>query len=192
MAKVTGPLMSMDARGKIGDAIVFIGWKGRKTVRMWLKPANPKTALQGNVRTILGGLGRACGFVKKEKDYHGQLVTLEKIPEDQSKQSYLVKYLKDQFMNGTGATMKTNYEAIITELQAHTAYADWQSKAEGIGMANFEMTYDDTETFEKALQLYVLAKGAIVLGFTGTPYTTAIASWTATEIQELIDDLIGV
>jgi hypothetical protein len=43
MAKVTGPLMSMDARGKIGNAMVFMGWKGVKTVRMWLKPKNPQT-----------------------------------------------------------------------------------------------------------------------------------------------------
>lgn len=43
MAKVTGPLMSMDARGALGKAIVFMGWRGVKDVRMYHKPSNPKT-----------------------------------------------------------------------------------------------------------------------------------------------------
>jgi len=46
MAKVTGPLMSMDARGKLANAIVFIGWRGIQDVRRWVKPANPRTANQ--------------------------------------------------------------------------------------------------------------------------------------------------
>ena len=50
MAKLTGPLFSLDARGKLGSALVFIGWKGIKTVRQWLKPAKPQSAGQGDVR----------------------------------------------------------------------------------------------------------------------------------------------
>jgi len=46
MAKVTGPLMSMDARGKLANAIVFIGWRGIQDVRRWVKPANPRTDAQ--------------------------------------------------------------------------------------------------------------------------------------------------
>ncbi len=46
MAKVTGPLMSMDARGKLANAIVFIGWRGIQDVRRWVKPANPRTTKQ--------------------------------------------------------------------------------------------------------------------------------------------------
>lgn len=50
MAKVTGPLFSVDARGKIADTLVFMGWRGIKTVRKWLKPANPRTAAQVQTR----------------------------------------------------------------------------------------------------------------------------------------------
>ncbi len=50
MAKVTGPLMSVDARGKLANAIVFMGWKGLNTVRQWVKPANPNTAGQQTIR----------------------------------------------------------------------------------------------------------------------------------------------
>lgn len=46
MAKVVGPLFSVDARGKLADSVVFMGWRGLKTVRMWKKPANPNTAAQ--------------------------------------------------------------------------------------------------------------------------------------------------
>jgi len=49
-AKLTGPLMSIDARGKLADAMVFMGWKGIKTVRQWVKPANPNTAGQQTIR----------------------------------------------------------------------------------------------------------------------------------------------
>ena len=51
MAKLTGPLMSIDARGKLANAMVFIGWKGLKTVRQWVKPANPNTAGQQTIRS---------------------------------------------------------------------------------------------------------------------------------------------
>lgn len=50
MAKVIGPLMSMDARGKLADSLVFMGWRGVKDVRMWKKPSNPKTAAQLEIR----------------------------------------------------------------------------------------------------------------------------------------------
>ncbi|GAH49175.1 unnamed protein product, partial [marine sediment metagenome] len=33
MAKVRAPLMSFDARGKLANSLVYLGWKGLKTVR---------------------------------------------------------------------------------------------------------------------------------------------------------------
>jgi len=53
MAKVTGPLMSMDARGQLGKTLVYLGWKGLKTVRSFVVPANPKTAGQAGQRTLM-------------------------------------------------------------------------------------------------------------------------------------------
>lgn len=52
MAKVKAPLMSFDARGKIADSLVYMGWKGLKTVRQYVIPANPKSALQQAQRVI--------------------------------------------------------------------------------------------------------------------------------------------
>ncbi len=59
MAKVTAPLMSMDASGTVGGAIVFSKWKGRNYVRTHVTPSNPQTAAQTAVRSMFGGLVQA-------------------------------------------------------------------------------------------------------------------------------------
>lgn len=51
MATVTSPLMSMGARGQIGKSLVFSAWKGTKTVRSYVIPANPNSAAQQVTRT---------------------------------------------------------------------------------------------------------------------------------------------
>lgn len=56
MAKATAPLMSMDASGQIGKALVF--QKGGK-VRQYVVPANPKTSAQMAVRNKLGDIQRS-------------------------------------------------------------------------------------------------------------------------------------
>jgi len=52
MAKVRGPLYSIDARGVIADAMVFGGWKGIPWVRGQFTPQNPKTEDQVAIRLI--------------------------------------------------------------------------------------------------------------------------------------------
>jgi hypothetical protein len=42
--------MSMDARGQLGKSLVFLGWKGLKTVRSFVIPANPNTDAQAAQR----------------------------------------------------------------------------------------------------------------------------------------------
>lgn len=53
MAKLTAPLLSFDARGAIGKTLVFLGWKGIKTVRQFVIPANPNTVLQQTQRSFM-------------------------------------------------------------------------------------------------------------------------------------------
>lgn len=53
MVKCTGPMMSFDASGKLGNSVVFSKWKGRNYVRRLVKPANPKSALQVSVRAMM-------------------------------------------------------------------------------------------------------------------------------------------
>lgn len=59
MAKLTGPLLGISARGTIADTITYSAWKGIEYARQRVIPANPKTAPQMEVRnvfTMLGGL----------------------------------------------------------------------------------------------------------------------------------------
>lgn len=51
MAKVTGPLFSMSARGTVGDALTYATWKGIPYCREYFIPSNPQTVKQVNVRT---------------------------------------------------------------------------------------------------------------------------------------------
>ena len=50
MAKVTGPLFSLTARGKLANSLVYMNWKGIDDVRQYVVPANPKTAGQQQQR----------------------------------------------------------------------------------------------------------------------------------------------
>lgn len=59
MAKVTGPLMSMDARGKFAGTLVFSAWKGRNTVRQLVIPANPQSQIQQDARNDIRVVGTA-------------------------------------------------------------------------------------------------------------------------------------
>jgi hypothetical protein len=187
MAKVTGPLFSMGASGKIGNAMVFFTWKGFNVVREWLKPANPQSAGQGNNRISLGGTGRSVGTIKPDKSFHAQLLALDLIPTGQTKQSYLVQYIIDHYLTTT-----TLYAAELAALTGHTAYTSWQSAADDLSIVEFDLTYATVAAYNKALGLYLIAKAAIALGFTGAPYTDALSAWTKTDIDAMIADFTGV
>lgn len=59
MARVSGPLMSMEASGTYGKTLTFGKWKGRPYVRERVDPSNPKTASQTGVRVMMKFLARA-------------------------------------------------------------------------------------------------------------------------------------
>jgi len=53
MARVKGPLFSMDARGSIGKTLVFSVWRGINYVRRHAIPSNPKSAAQLSFRSMM-------------------------------------------------------------------------------------------------------------------------------------------
>jgi hypothetical protein len=190
MAKVTAPLLSMDARNKIGDALVFIGWKGIKDVRMWLKPAQPRTGKQGDVRLILGGLGRAC----KPADTTMYYVYNAKgaAPAQQSWISRFVQYIRTTYM-----ATADDFEAEVEEYEAHTAKTAFDSAAADLGLTDFDIAYKSTTSvFSAGLQLYELAKYAIDVHrmnptlFDKVPYTKPIDTWIETDVTTLYQDLV--
>ncbi|KKK88379.1 hypothetical protein LCGC14_2743740, partial [marine sediment metagenome] len=53
MVKLTAPMLSFDASGKLGNAIVFSKWKGRNYARSLVTPANPKSGGQVGARSMM-------------------------------------------------------------------------------------------------------------------------------------------
>lgn len=50
MAKLTGPLMSLGARGQLGKTLVMSKWRGVPYARQHVVPTNPQTTAQQTVR----------------------------------------------------------------------------------------------------------------------------------------------
>lgn len=75
MAKVNGPLFSLDARGQIGKAVVFSIWKGINYVRTYTVPKTGVEAEQLAVRDLLSQasiawkLGSTVGAVTLDSAY---------------------------------------------------------------------------------------------------------------------------
>ena len=53
MAKVTGPLLSLDASGSVASTMTFSRWKGRNYVRQRVIPTYSNTALQAAIRDLI-------------------------------------------------------------------------------------------------------------------------------------------
>lgn len=190
MAKVTMPLLSGTASGKIADAMVHFQWKGIAVVRQWLIPSNPQSNNQGNIRTIIGNLGRTVGMLVVGKVYNNKLAALGVIPAGQTKQSYLVQYIKDTYLGSKGATMAAAYVALRTEVKGHTKSAAFTSGASALTLVAFNTSYKTITAWDARLGCYLLAKAAIALGFTGSPYITALSAWTKTQVFKMVSDII--
>lgn len=52
MAKVTGPLFSIDASGKFADSLVFSSWKGINYVRKYAKPGGKPSSRQKFIKSL--------------------------------------------------------------------------------------------------------------------------------------------
>lgn len=186
MAKVTGPLQSFAASGKVAGSLVFFGWKGVNCVRQFVIPANPQSTNQGDVRIYLGGTGKAVGKINASSAFHQQLIDLGLVPAGQTKQSYLVKYILDNYL-----TDATAYASELAELTGHTSYSDFQSSADDLTLVEFDLDYATVDPYDKALGLFLLAKAAIALSFTGTPYVTDLDDWVTADIAGMVADMTG-
>lgn len=191
MAKVTNPLHSESASGKLANSIVFFTWKGRNVVRKWLKPANPMTENQGDVRLAMSCAGKACSKITINENYAGQLNTLGVIPGGQTKQSFTVKAMIDTFLYNP-VTKITPLETEVTAYLGHTHKAAFDAGAIDLGLDTQSISYaGTTAVVTGGFMVYMLARLAIYLKFTGAPYVTALVSWNTTEVAKMVDDLIG-
>jgi|SRR5665811_613443 len=89
MARVTGPFLSLGARGTIAGALTASNWKGINTMRIKGNPSNPKTVNQMKARAYFA-LG---GKVTKATDVTGDVAVYVRgvTPAQQSWASYFVR-----------------------------------------------------------------------------------------------------
>lgn len=190
MAKVDGPLFSLEARGKIGDAMVFFPWKGRHAVRRWLKPTNPRDINQKLVRQKLAGIGKCVGAIESPgaviADGAAAVVAWKaKTPAAQIWNAYMVKSAMADLAN----------DANFTALSAAIAGADeeeiWQGCAEELGLQTLLSTADAYATdITPEMQLAMAAYAAykVELSTATDIYSSYPSNWTTAQISQFATD----
>lgn len=63
MARVDGPLFSLQASGSLADTITFSRWKGRPLVRQTVVPANPRSDSQVSNRAMMRFIAEAWRYL---------------------------------------------------------------------------------------------------------------------------------
>ena len=130
MARVTGPLMSMEASGTIGKTLTFANWVGRQYVRRWTRPSNPQTADQMDQRnafSIIGvGISQAnkCVQVNSTTNYTDEQAFRDKTPSGMRWNGYIQKVL-----TGSGAA---GYNAAKAAWSALADTSQWETAATGL------------------------------------------------------------
>lgn len=196
MAKVDGPLFSLEARGKIADAVVYFPWKGRHVVRQWLKPTNKMSTLQGYLRAALKAIGKWV----KEIHSSGQGDALDSIVYQAATSSAdaglnwnawigqgFLDYLQaaGTFVTGSLTDLVVDYSSLNT-----TDLAAWASNATEQGMVDFAFAYGYTTNIPAGLQLYFGAQACYRQSIIGTaPYNTDPVSWVVSDVDDFAEEM---
>ena len=190
MAKVTMPLMSAEASGKLADAIVFFTWKGYNVVRSWTIPTNPRDVDQKIVRQKLAACGKnttkmnpisaalpnACKMIQLLKG-----VT----PAGSIWNAYFVGTIMDQVKSEN--TFTTLSDALFNGTAA--ALTCWQTSATGLGFEALTGVAFATE-ISPELQLFMGGYGAYLLELSGSTYVynDYPSNWTEGKIEAFATD----
>ena len=170
MAKVTAPLGSFSASGKIGKSLVFFSHLGRNVVRGLVTPANPQSTGQGDARLMLGACGRAAKAVVNPSDWLTDVKTVVA-----SGQTWVSAFITNiQAIFGTG---NTGVAALQAAVDGHSA-TNWETQAAAAGLTDLTISYATTgdTTLTAGAQLYALAAHAMNIKasnpslFASTPY----------------------
>lgn len=130
MARVTGPLMSMEASGTIGKTLTFANWVGRQYVRRWTRPANPQTQNQMDQRNAFSIIGvgvswaNKCLQINSSTTKTDEVAFREKTPSGMRWNGYIQKVL-----TGSGAA---GYKAAKLAWDALGSGAAWETTAAGL------------------------------------------------------------
>jgi hypothetical protein len=195
MAKVEGPLMSLEARGKIGDAMVFFPWKGRHVVRQWVKPTNPQSTLQGYARAILKTMGKWIKNVENLNDGDAVDSVVYQAGTSSARSgvnwnAWLLEGLLNA-MKSAGSLQTGSWTDLVDEYSSLAASILSSFAAEGtsLGLVDHAFSYGYTTNIPAGLQLYCGAKSCYNQSIIGTaPYNTDPASWDTDDVGNFADD----
>lgn len=187
MAKVSGPLLSVEARGKIADALVYFPWKGRHLVRQWLKPANPKRDLQGYVRCALAIVGKVISKIKSASQGDGvdsylydALTSLS--PADQPWNAYFAKQVLED-LKSAGSFKTASFTDMSALYSTHSNAAAFSSDATLLMLSDYLFDYGYVTNNDAGFLMYMAAYAAQKLQIAG--FTTALADWAASDVNNL-------
>ena len=190
MAKVDGPLFSLEAKGKIGDAIVFFPWKGRHAVRRWLKPTNPRDVDQKIIRQKLAGFGKCLAAIETPGATlaNGSAAVVAwkaKTPAAQIWNAYFVK------KGMTDLAVDATYTALSAALFATLLTTIWRCNAIELGLDTLLSTADAYATdISPELQLFAAAYAAyqVELSTATDIYSVYPSLWTTAQISQFATD----
>jgi len=193
MAKVTGPLFSLSASGKIGDIMVHFGWKGRNVVRQWLKPTNPQDQQQKEVRQALAVAGKntklikgpQTGLLSGSKMY--QLLVAD-APATQIWNAHLAKNILEDLVSPAALT------AFSAAMFATDTIDKWREMATSLGFTTLTGAAKFATAISPELQLAMGAYAAYKLNLSSytSVYSNYPSAWTTDEIESFACDYTTV
>jgi hypothetical protein len=167
MAKVNGPLMSMEASGTVGNTITF---DRRGFVRTRVIPTNPQTDTQGNARQKLLAVQKALRFLGATV-----IAAVKSLaPTSYRWNSYLVAQVI-----GAGSA---DFDAAATAFAAlgSTAIGHWDDEATSLGLTAQSIPYASDTAISGGLALFAVARALYRLGLNtsaGAPGAANYAAW---------------
>jgi len=191
MAKVDGPLFSLEAKGKIGDAIVFFPWKGRHAVRRWLVPTNPRDVDQQIIRQKLSGFGKCLAAITTPGAVlaNGSAAVeawKAKTPAAQIWNAYFVQQgMEDLSADATYTALSAALFACVDTVPI------WRQCSTELGLDTLLSTADEYATdISPELQLIAAAYAAykVALSTATDIYSVYPSLWTTAQISQFATD----
>jgi len=184
MALVKGPLFSIEARGKIADAMVHFPWKGRNCVRKWLKPANPRDLNQQLVRQKMAAIGKAIKVCLTVGDLPAngsalyQLIKAE-TPSNNIWNAFLSKTVLDEMATDS------NFTTLSDAIMATDVTATWIACAAALKIDTITGdAFATTINPEIALAMAAWAAYKLDLSDATNIYSTYPSNWLVAEVSQ--------
>ena len=149
MARVTLPLLGVSATGKLGQAIVYMpiphARDGLTSVRKWLKPKNPQSEAQGDVRLKTKAAGYGVSFIQVGSVFETQLKAAT--PAGQIWNAH--------FMGQCFGSAMANIDAALTAWDTAANSAKWTAVATSLGVLDADISYASIDPITKGEILFL-------------------------------------